>query len=92
MDAILVLALGGILGAALRVVVTPEQPTFSRRTIADVVLGGVVGLLYPLYPVVQFPADATLLQRAAIVGLVAYFSGDLAAGLAARVKALATPR
>ena len=70
------LALGGVCGAALRVIVTTAQPTLSRKSMVDILIGGAVGLLYPLYPVIDFPATATTLQKAAIIALLAYFASD----------------
>lgn len=79
-----ILALGGIVGSALKAWVTTDQMNVSKNTVADVLIGGAVGLIYPLYPVIDFPAAATLVQKAAIIGMIAYFSSDLITNVAAR--------
>lgn len=95
----LVLALGGLVGSAARALLTTSQPTFSRRSLADVLIGGAVGFLWPLYPLIDFPAGATMFQKAVIVGVIAYFAGDvllnsfqrLTAGLAKLNDAVVPP-
>lgn len=82
----LALAFGGLVGSALRVWVTNDQVNFSKQSIADLVIGAAVGLLWPLYPLFDFPANANIVQQAAIVGLVAYFSSDLLTNVATRFK------
>lgn len=73
----LVLALAGVAGALARAGLTVSQPFLSRKTIGDALVGGFVGVLWPLYPVIDFPASATLLQKAVIVMVIAYFAGDV---------------
>ena len=79
-----VLALGGVIGSAVKAWVTVSQPTWSKQSAVDVVLGGVVGLLWTLWPPFDLPATASLVQKAAIVGVTAYFSSDLISNLAKR--------
>lgn len=80
----LALAIGGVLGAAFKAWMTVSQETFSRRSVADVVIGGLVGLLWTVYPVFQLPEGASLVQKGALVGIVAYTSSDLLSNLARR--------
>lgn len=85
MDASIAMALGGLIGSGLKAWVTRSQETFSRASIADVLIGGAVGILYPLFPIVELPAAATALQKAAMIGVLAYFSSDLVANVAGRL-------
>jgi hypothetical protein len=77
MDASIAYAIGGLVGSALRVLLTNDQETFSKKSISDIVVGGAVGLLFNIYPVIELPANATLLQQASLVGFIAYATGDL---------------
>jgi len=70
------LAGGGLLGSFLRAWITVSQATWSKQTLVDLVIGGAVGFLYPLYPVIAFPPAATMAQKAVIVGVCAYVAGD----------------
>jgi uncharacterized membrane protein YraQ (UPF0718 family) len=81
MDVSVYLALGGIAGSALKAFVSNDQVTLSRKSIADVLLGGAVGVLLPLFPVIPIPKDASVLQQAALVGAVAYLAGDVLVNL-----------
>lgn len=73
----LILAAGGVAGSLLRAGLTTSQDFRSRKTIADVAIGFFVGFLWPLYPLVPFPDNATMLQKAGIVAAVAYLAGDV---------------
>lgn len=79
----LVLLIGGLLGALLRVVTNKTQPLWSRASIVDVVTGGLVGLLFPAF--YTFDAAWTVLQRGAAVALVSYVSADLVTNLKERI-------
>lgn len=79
----LYMALGGALGALAKAIFTTDAPTLSpgvwrpsRQTVRDVLLGGVVGYLWNLYPVIELPAGATVAQRAVLVGVVGYIGAD----------------
>jgi hypothetical protein len=69
--------LAGLLAAILKAYFSADQATLSRKSVADVVIGGAVGILYPLYPLFPLPTGANLLQRAAIVLVICYVSTDL---------------
>lgn len=81
MDLSVYLALGGIAGSALKAYVSADQVTFGRKSLADVLLGGAVGVLLPLFPIIPIPKDASILQQAALVGAVAYLTGDVLVNL-----------
>jgi len=70
------LMMGGIAGAALRVFVSNSQTTLSKQSIGDILIGGAVGLLYPLYPILEFPANASLYQKAGLIFVLSYLSAD----------------
>lgn len=72
----LMLALGGVVGSAARSALTASQPFASRKTATDLVIGALVGFLWPLYPLIDFPAGSTTLQQAVIVAAIAYITGD----------------
>lgn len=71
------LALGGVAGSVARVLITQSQSWRDRKSIGDVVVGFAVGYLWPLYPLIDFPATATTPQKAVIVAVIAYFAGDV---------------
>lgn len=77
--------LAGLIASALKVFVAGDQATISRKSIADVILGGAVGILYPLYPLVPMPEHATLLQQSMLVGVICYFSSDLITNVLAKL-------
>ena len=91
MDPVYAYAIGGLVGSAVRAVITTSQVTLSRQSIVDVLIGGAVGLLWPLYPVIELPAHASTLQNATIVGLFAYMSGDFVVNALRRIGALTKP-
>ena len=66
------LLVGGLLGGFLRALVSTSQHWYSKYTIVDVVLGGVVGVCYPLIPFIPIPESATIMQRGALVCALAY--------------------
>ena len=82
------LAAGGVAGSALRALLTTSQPFLSRKSLADLVIGFMVGFLWPLYPLLDFPAGATMLQKAVIVAAIAYLAGDMLLNAFTRVSAL----
>lgn len=67
----------GLLGAACKAYLSNDQATFSRKSVGDVVLGGLTGLLFPLLSPVPLPMHANLLQQAAMVAGAAYMGSDL---------------
>jgi uncharacterized membrane protein YraQ (UPF0718 family) len=85
MELSIALALGGIVGSALRVFITNDQTTFSRKSIGDILVGGAVGVLWPLYPLVELPVGASVLQQASLIGVVSYLAGDVIQNLVQRV-------
>lgn len=69
--------IAGLVAAGLKAFFSADQATVSRKSVADVIIGGAVGILYPLYPLFPLPAGANLLQRAAVVLVICYVSTDL---------------
>lgn len=85
MNPSLAFGLAGLIASALKVFVAGDQATLSRKSIADVILGGAIGILYPLYPIVPLPESATLLQQSMAVGVVCYFGSDLITNVLAKL-------
>lgn len=77
--------IAGVVASALKVFVAGDQATVSRKSIADVILGGAIGILYPLYPLVPLPDAANLLQQSMLVGVICYFSSDLITNILAKL-------
>ncbi len=81
----LILAIGGLLGSALKSWMTSTQATWSKQSLADVIIGAAIGLLYPLFPLVPFPDGASLAQKGAILFVLSYFGADLLTNLFQRL-------
>lgn len=77
MNASLAYGIAGLVGSGLKAWVSNDQSSFSKKSLADVLIGGAVGVLYPLFPFFPMPDGATLLQQSALIGVVSYFSSDL---------------
>lgn len=88
---IYMLALGGLIGSALKAWLTMSQNTFSKQSMADILVGGLVGLLWSVWPMFELPATASLVQKAALVGAFAYFSSDVISNLAKRFGGVSKP-
>jgi hypothetical protein len=83
--------LGGLIGTAVKAWLTTSQATFSKQSAVDVALGGIVGLLWNLYPPFALPAGASLVQQAALVGLTTYAASDVVGNFIALVQAHGAP-
>lgn len=76
------LIIAGLLGSALKSWATTSQATISKRSIADVILGGAVGGLFPLVvswfpdPIPALFRQASALQQALLLGVIAYATSD----------------
>ena len=77
MSPTLAYGLAGLIGSGLKAWVSNDQLSWSKKSAADVLIGGAVGVLYPLFPLVPLPETANLLQQGAIIGIISYFSSDL---------------
>lgn len=73
---------GGFLGSLLRASVNKMQPTLSKQTLVDVVVGGLVGLIIPA--VDPWPEGWTVIWKGASVAVVSYVSSDLVTNLMQR--------
>lgn len=67
--------LGGLVGSALRAIGAPEQETLSRKSVVDIAIGGIIGILVPL--TVGLPADWPLIGKAASVAILSYSGSNL---------------
>lgn len=74
---------GGIVGAGLRVMAAPDQETFGRKSVVDIVLGGIIGILVPV--TVGLP-EGSVAAKGAIVALSSYAGSNLLQDVLARVK------
>lgn len=80
--------LGGLVGSALRAAIAPDQEFASRKTVADVLIGGLVGILVPV--TVGLPEAWTLAQKFAAIAVLAYTASNVlqdVAGQLARRRA-----
>ena len=77
----LALALGALLGGLAHAWVTKGQAMWSRPTAGTLFISLLIGVLYPLYPIIPFPDTANLLQKGAIMAAIAYVAGDAVANL-----------
>lgn len=85
MNVSLAFGVAGLIASGLKAFVSTDQANISKKSIADVVIGGAVGVLYPLFPVIPIPETASVLQQAVLVGVVSYFSSDLLTGILAKL-------
>jgi VIT1/CCC1 family predicted Fe2+/Mn2+ transporter len=69
--------IAGLIGSGLKAWVSNDQASLSKKSLADVLIGGAVGVLYPLMPLVPIPDHATMLQASTLIGIMSYFSSDL---------------
>ena len=92
MDPSIAFAVGGILGSSLKAVSSNDQTTFSRKSIVDIAIGGLVGILLPLFPLIPIPKDASMVQQMALVAAIAYFTGDLAVNFAQKLGFGSSPQ
>ncbi len=70
------LLLAGLLGSVLKAWATQSQETFSKKSVVDVVLGGLAAVLVPQFLPSLLPPDANLLSTFAIVAVISYASAD----------------
>jgi uncharacterized membrane protein YgaE (UPF0421/DUF939 family) len=73
----LALLAAGLLGSALHAYVTQSQTTFSKKSIVDVVIGGLAALLIPTYLPSLIPAGSDIASTFAIVAVISYTSSDI---------------
>jgi len=67
----------GLLGSALKSYVTQSQGTFSRRSVGDILTGGVVAVLVPIYAPALLPGSQNIFGQAMVIFALSYFSSDL---------------
>lgn len=71
----LALFVGGLIGSACRAYLTKSQETFSRQSLGDVVIGAIVGVLYPQFPILG-PLAGNVVQQASMVAIMGYFGAS----------------
>lgn len=64
----------GVIGSGCRAALTTSQGFWTRKSFVDLVIGGLTGILYPLYPLI--PLAGNPYQQAAMVAVLSYFAGD----------------
>ncbi len=69
--------ISGLLGAAVKAYGSNDQVTFSRKSVGDLILGGLTGILLPLVTPSLIPSGANIVQQAAVVALLAYAGSDI---------------
>lgn len=82
MNTTLLLFIAGLVGSALRAASTYSHDTFSPKSITDVIVGGIVGVLYPLSGA-PLPADPW--QAAAVVAGASYVGASVLQGALGRL-------
>src|SRR5262245_52576735 len=87
MNPSLIFLLAGMLGAALRSLVASDQWTLSRKSVVDVVVGGLAGVLYPRFPLIGFPDGSTIWEQGAMIALLGYFGASVVQNILARIPA-----
>lgn len=65
----------GVVGAALKSYLANDQTTLSKKSLGDVILGGIGGILLPL--VIPLPPATTVIQQAAIIASLTYVGVDV---------------
>lgn len=73
----LIFLIGGLIGGALKAWASNSQDTWSRKSLADVFVSGLVGLLWPSLGPIPLPAGANIVQQAAFIALVSYAASHL---------------
>lgn len=70
---------GGVVGCACRAAISKSQDFYTRKTVADLIIGGLTGIIYPVIAPIPIPssAHANIIQQAAFVALVSYFVDHL---------------
>ncbi len=71
----LVFLLAGLVGAACKAYLSNDQATQSRKSLGDVLLGGLGGILLPT--VIPVPPAWNLVQDAALVAALTYSGVDI---------------
>src|SRR5512137_364191 len=67
----------GLIGSAIKAAGSHDQQTFSSKSLADLVLGGITGILVPLVMPSLIPTNANIVQQGAVVAVIAYTGSDI---------------
>lgn len=65
----------GLVGAGLKAYFSNDQATLGKKSVGDVILGGVSGILVPV--LLPLPTDWNIVQQGALVVGLSYFGVDL---------------
>jgi hypothetical protein len=79
------LLIAGLLGSALKAYISTDQTTFSKKSVVDVVIGGLAALLIPQFFPSLLPPDANVASTFAIVAVLSYVSSDLVQGVLGKI-------
>lgn len=82
----LALFLGALLGTAMKAWATNSQATISKRSILDVIIGALSGLLVPSYFPKLVPQGEGVLVAGAAMALVAYASSDFVQNVLGKIN------
>lgn len=68
----LIFLAAGLVGGALKAMLSNSQGTFSKKSFADVVTAGFVGMLWPIMGPIPLPETANVLQQAGFIAFISY--------------------
>lgn len=75
----------GLIGGALKAAITNTQETISKRSLVDVVIGGLAAVLIPQFFPNLVPSGTNLFGQGVVVVLISYASSDFVQGILARL-------
>lgn len=87
----LVLCLAALLGSAMKAWATNSQATLSKQSFLDIFVGGLAGLLVPIYAAQLIPKDVSLLASAGVMCFIAYSSSDLIQNVMGKIGTRVNP-
>lgn len=64
--------LAGLVGGALKAFLSNSQENISVKSLGDVVIAGLVGLLWPALGPIPIPEKLTLIQQAGFITFISY--------------------
>ena len=87
----LMFLVAGLVGGGLKAWLSGSQETLSKKSLGDVVVAGLVGLLWPLIGPIPLPKEATLLQQAGMITLICYAASHVVTSVLAKFGAPLDP-
>lgn len=73
---------GGLVGSACRAAIAPDQVTFSKKSVVDLIIGGLVGVIYPATGAPMLGAN--VIVQASFVAVLSYAGSGLIQDVLAR--------